>query len=240
MKTPKQPIHLLYVLRQGALGLICLTGPLASAQTLWTGPSTNYTQCVPDCVDQIIATVALNRGGNGPLYNSAPPYNESGPNGVTSPEDTLWAFLGAGQTISNYSSLSYQTFAAIRNNSSGNLGAAILNKPMVLQLINEQIYISIEFTAWGEHGAGGFTYTRSTAPVVVAPLKLSSPGITNGVFAFTYNVTPGQTYVVQESSNFTTWLPVATNIPSSTPALFTNALVPNATRYFRVDQVSSP
>jgi hypothetical protein len=271
--------------------------------------------------------VAISRNSTGPLYNSAPPYSETGPNDTTSPEDTLWAF----GSINNYSNLSYQTFAAIRNNAAPDLWTVISNQPMVLQLVNEQIYISVKFTAWGQMQTGGFTYIRSTpsaaptpsvsitnpansavfsAPAnvhlsanatvssgtvtnvsffgnatslgsatnapfsitasnlaagsyaltavataagvsatsavvnisVVTPVAivLSSATNSSAVFGFNYTANPGLSYVVQSSSNFTTWLPLSTNLASGSPVHFTNGLVPNSYRYYRVGRLPNP
>ncbi len=238
MNTKKISINLFHALPALILGYLFSAASPARAQILWTGPSTNYSQCVPPdgCTDQIIATVALNRGNNGPLYNSAPPYNETSSDGVDSPADTLWAFLDPGQTISNYASLSYQTFADIRNNANNDLAAVILNQPMVLQLINEQIYISIEFTDWPQGHQGGFTYTRSTPPIIL----LSAPKVSGSSFTFNYTASPGSTNVIQRSTNLTTWLPVATNVASANPASFTNNIVGNGPAYFRVHLLANP
>ena len=296
--------------------------PLTNAQTLWTGPDITFTQFDPDASDQITPGVALDRGQSQPLFNSV---TEGGPDGQSSPADTLWAF----GTIDQFDTLSYQTFASFQD---GDLAAVILNQPMVLQLVNEQIYISIEFTAWGQHGAGGFSYIRSTAPAVapspsvsitnpangavfsapanvhlganatvssgtvtnvsffanatslgsatsapfsitagslpagsyaltavataagvsstsavvnitvVTPVAvaLSSATAANGVFGFNYTANPGLTYLVQGSSNFTTWLPLATNKASSNPVHFTNAMAPNSRRFYRVGLLPNP
>ena len=94
----------------------------------------------------------LTRNGNNALYNTAAGETSAGP---SSPLDTEWAF-GA---LADYATLSYQSLESMRN---GDLAAVILNKPMVMHLINEDIYLSVEFTDWGQHFAGGFAYTRST------------------------------------------------------------------------------
>lgn len=313
-------MRLIHMLRVTALALVISASPPANAVTLWTGPNTNFIQFLPSPYDQITPGVALDRGDNLPLYNSV---TETGPNGVTSPDDTLWAF----GSISNYSTLSYQTFASFRN---GDLAAVILDQPMVLQLINEQIYISIEFTAWGQQGVGGFAYTRSTAPASLAPtvtitnpvggavfaapaninlsanasvsggtvtnvsffgntnslgsatnapftvtasnltagsyaltavataagvsttsavvnvtvvapvaVSLSSPRAAGGMFSFNYAANPGLTYVVQNSSNLLTWLPMTTNVAATNPVPFTN-VVSNGAWFYRVGRLPNP
>lgn len=149
-----------------------------SAATLWTGPDINFTQSGAAESDVVVAgKVVLTRGSRQVLYNTAAGEFSAG---ATSPKDTEWAF----GTLSNFSTLTYQTLESLRN---GNLAAAILNQPMVVHLINEDIYLSVKFTAWGQHGAGGFSYTRSTAATVLVAVNITRP--TNGaVYAAPANV----------------------------------------------------
>ena len=136
--------------------LTLLAAPMANAATFWTGPNITYQQFNPDPTDIIIpGAVGFDRNSSGPLYNSEA--GETTSNFSTSPIDTLWAF----GPLANATNLSYVTFASLRN---GDLAAVILNKPMVVRLINEDIYISIIFTDWPTNQMGGFTYVRSTAP----------------------------------------------------------------------------
>lgn len=89
--------------------------------------------------------------------------------------DTGWAF----GTLDNYAGLYYQPFATFRD---GDLETLLENNPMVVYLVNENIYLSVTFTSWPQHG-GFFAYTRST-PVVA----ITSP--TNGAtFAAPASVT---------------------------------------------------
>ena len=290
------------------------------AATLWTGPNITFQQFNPDPSDVIVpGAVELSRGVNGPLFNTAA--GETMPNGFSSPIDTLWAF----GTINNYSNLNYVTLASIRNGAHADFAGVILTQPMVVHLINEDVYISIMFTDWGQHQAGGFTYIRSTPPVsitnpapsavfaapanvaigasasvsggtvtnvtflagstvlgsatsapfsviasnlsagsyaltavataggisatsavvnitVVSPVTtvLSSPVITNGVFAFDYSANPGLSYVVQSSSNLTSWVSLATNVASNNPVHFTDPFAADAPRYYRVGRLPNP
>lgn len=156
--------------------LLAASTPAKSA-TIWSGPVTNFTQNSPSPADSLTAAVALSRGGNGPMFNSAA--GETSSDYVTSPANTEWAF-GSLSNATN-GTLTYQSFAAIRNAAAPNLSAAILNQPMVLHLISEDIYLSVKFTAWGRFFAGGFAYQRSTpaaAPSPTPTVNLSSP--TNG------------------------------------------------------------
>jgi hypothetical protein len=151
------------------------------AATLWTGPNITFTQSATTPKDVLISgAVSLTRAGNHWLYN--PDGGDTGP-AVGTPSDTLWAF----GTLANYASLSYQTFDSYRN---GNLSAVLLpNKPMVVHLVNEDIYLALTFTAWPA-GGGFFAYTRST-PAAVAPtptVAITNPA-SSAVFAAPANVT---------------------------------------------------
>ncbi len=137
------------------------------AATIWTGPDITWTKSATTPKDVIIpGKVELTRGSRNWLYNVAA--GESFPPGSQSPKDTQWA-MG---DISNFSTLNYKTFSSFRN---GALDRVILGKPMVVHLVNEDIYFSIKFTVWA-HGGGTVAYTRSTPAVVVAPtVSIASP-----------------------------------------------------------------
>jgi hypothetical protein len=140
------------------------------AQTLWTGPNINFTEAGNS--DVILAgKVALSRGSSQWLYNTAAGETSAG---TLSPTDTLWAL---GPT-NNYLTLTYQTMDSLRN---GDLGSVIVGQQMVLQLVNEQIYIPIQFSQWGEHGAGGFSYTRATVSSAPPPPPTPTVTLTNPV-----------------------------------------------------------
>ena len=86
---------------------------------------------------------------------------------------------------------------------------------------------------------GGATNTSSVATIsVVTPVNVSltSQAVSNGLFRFQYPVNPGLTYVVQASSNLSSYVSLQTNVPASSPATFT---IPptNSLRYFRVQRV---
>ncbi|MGD0413089.1 MAG: Ig-like domain-containing protein [Verrucomicrobiota bacterium] len=167
-------------MKRSALALVVLEAPLANAQTVWTGPLTNYVQSQPytpsdpNSEDQLTALVALTRASTEGLFNAVDESSfDKGPD--TDPTDTEWAF----GSIANYATLSYGSWDSVEHGPDG------VGQQAVLHLITDDIYISIEFTAWGAQGAGGFSYTRST-PAAAAPptpeVSLTNP--TNGA-AFT-------------------------------------------------------
>ena len=154
--------------------LLALASPAAYAATVWTGPTTSFTQSGGTPSDTILAgKVVLTRGGNQVLYNiAAKPTAEVCACSPNSPLDTEWAF----GNLSDHASLTYQSLESMRN---GNLAALILFQPMVMHIITEDIYLSVFFTDWGQNHTGGFAYTRSTPAVVVSPaVSITSP--TNG------------------------------------------------------------
>jgi hypothetical protein len=139
------------------------------AATLWIGPSIVWTKSGSTPSDTILAgKVVLTRSNGGVLYNTA--MGESFP-GTNSPIGTKWAF----GSLSNYSTLTYQSMDSMRN---GDLAALILNQPMVMHIIADDIYLSVTFTIWGQNGAGTVSYIRSTP----APIALTSP-VDGAVFA---------------------------------------------------------
>jgi len=173
-------------LRNSLLAALVLTASLGQAATLWTGPNIGFIHNVGDPSDQIVAGVALSRNANGPLFNTAA--GESASDFVNSPTDTMWAF----GTLGNYSNLTYKTFPAIRSGASFDLALALLNKPMVLHLVDEDIYIAVTFTNWSRNGlfsgVGSFGYTRSTAPAATPPTVSITNPTNNATFVAPANV----------------------------------------------------
>ncbi len=231
MRSYNKTTPLCPFLRNSFLAVLALTTSLSQAATLWTGPNIGFFHQQGGPPDPIIPAVALSRLAGGLLFNTAA--GETFSNGSSSPTDTMWAF----GTLANYSNLTYVTFPSFRN---GDTAANILNKPMVLHLTNEDIYIAVTFTNWTQHGiqtgVGSFGYTRSTAPAVTPPsVLLSSPQISNGQFIFSYNATPGSNYVVQSSSTLSNWISLSTNTAAGSTVSVTNPVGPGAS-YYRVGQ----
>lgn len=137
------------------------------AGTIWNGPLTNFTQSVSKPSDFWTSHAIITRGGNGPVYNSV--YETLG-NKSISPSNTLWAT----GTLAN-TNLSYKPFITWAN-SPFDTAAGILNVQAVCWITNDNIFLSVKFTAWGRFGAGGFSYTRSTPAVAPTPtVSLTNP-----------------------------------------------------------------
>ena len=220
-------MRLIYLLLGGLMLVAAVFVPLAKAQppaTLWTNTPITFTQFSPNPDDFLTDEVSITRGGNDVLFNDST---------SPTPDTVLWA----EGTIDNFGALDYETMDFYKD---GDLQAVLEGNTWVMWLQNENIYIPVTFSAWGRHGVGGWTYTRGTAPaaVVLTPVKLFSPTISGGSFVFSYsNATSGLTYVVQSSSNLTSWAPVATNVAASSTVSFTNTLTTGA-HYFRVQTLS--
>ncbi len=152
----------------------------AKAATIWDGPVITFTQSAPypnpGDRDQLTTNVALTRigtslgGGNGGMFNAV---SETNFTRFVSPAGTEWA-VGS---LSNYASLSYTNWE------SANGGSPVFTLPnvqLVVHLIADDIYLSLKFTALGGHGAGGFTYERSTPAVTNTPPTVTITSPTNG------------------------------------------------------------
>lgn len=324
-------------------GLACLAVS-TRASTFWNGTTVGFTQTITAGVgnsDVLVAgKVALDRGGNEVLYNSV---TETGV-GPVSPKDTMWA-VGSPSLIGNLSTATlpnptnFIPLTTVRALHAGGDFAGYLLRgngsggpiTFVVHLTNEDIYLTLTFTSWGQFGSGGFGYNRSTpsaapptptvsitnpAPsaVFAAPANVTisaSASVSSGVvsnvsffngssllgssqappfsftanslgagpylltavataagvsatssvvnisvvtpvvtslsndvevnnqFIFSYSVNPGLRYVVEESSNFSNWTPLATNVPVSDPAFFTNP-ISGSDNFFRVGRMPNP
>ncbi len=145
--------------------------------TIWTGPTTTFTQASPypgtGDRDQLTPNVALTRanpvgGGTGGIFNAV---TESTFTKFVSPADTEWA-VGS---LANYATLTYTDWTSV---AAGHPVFNLVGQQLVVHLISENIYLSLQFTAFS--GGAGFSYIRSTpAALNVAPtVAIISP--TNG------------------------------------------------------------
>lgn len=198
------------------------------ASSLWTGPAIVYNQPTPDPTqvsnqDRITPVVWLTRAASKGLFNA---YSETSA-GALSPADTEWAF----GTPTNYMTLHYTNWLAWLNGASP---TSLVGKQVMLHLISEDIYISLEFTLWASGGAGGFAYQRSTAPI-----EISATAAGNGQFSFNYVAVTNYTYVIQYSYDLVNWQPLATNVASVNPMTFFEPM--DATvKFYRVVCPSNP
>lgn len=176
------------------LAFVAMLMPSARAQIIWNGPTINFSGgasaliSVPPADVIIPGAVSLTRHGNGWLYNTN--VDACAQCAAGTPSDTEWAF-GA---LSDYASLTYETMDVLRANEANfDFGAILVTvppSPMVLHLINQNIYIQVTFTSWPQHGVGTFAYTRTTpaaAPPPTPTVSITNPA-PNAVFAAPANV----------------------------------------------------
>jgi hypothetical protein len=68
--------------------------------------------------------------------------------------------------------------------------------------------------------------------------KLSEPQMLNGVFEFSFQAQPGLNYIIEASTNLSTWLPIWTNLANDASQSVMDA---DATNYpFRFYRVETP
>lgn len=160
-----------------ALAGLLLAVPAVQAATVWDGPTTDFHKVAngdpTDAAnqDRITDQVWITRADTAGIFNIQLENFFSG----SSPADTEWAFADlngnpANVSAADYMSLNFDSWT----DSLGGQGALrfnIVDRPGVLHLISEDIYIDITFTIWGGGAAAGgeFAYTRSTASVVPLP-----------------------------------------------------------------------
>src|SRR5215831_17239395 len=221
-------------LRAAVFTLIVVSLPTSHAQTVWTGPTTNYVHSSADAADplnpastdRLTPNVCITRATTFGIFNAVTQteYGSQHTEGTGtpdgSPSDTEWA-IGS---IDDYASLTYGSWFSMLH------GARGVGLQAVLHLISDNIYLSIEFTAFSS-GDGTYAYTRSTPAAAVVPTVITSPAISNNHFSFKYTVNTGLTYVVQSSSNLLNWLPVSTNTATNSPAIFTDSSGLSAHRF---------
>jgi hypothetical protein len=219
-----------HVLRSIIFILVLAAAPLMDAATLWNGPLITYNQPSPDPTqvtnqDRITPDVWLTRATSKGLFNAFYETNAT----ALSPTNTEWAF----GTLTNYASLHYTNWLAWLNGASPTI---LVGQQVVVHLISDDIYMSIQFTKWIPMGNGGFAYQRSTP----TPANLSAASVNNGQFTFNYTGDTGISYVVQSSTNLVNWVSLATNVASGSPVLFTNAVNPSGIEFYRVGRLPNP
>jgi hypothetical protein len=133
-----------------------LTNYSAAAQgaIIWNGPVIAFTNTTVADVDKLVSDVWLTRASKKGLFNTAPGIESSYQTGI-SPAGTQWAL---GQ-LANYATLTYSDWATCYGGG-GFLINNIVGTNAVVHLINSDIYLSIQFTAFSS--GGGFSYIRST------------------------------------------------------------------------------
>jgi hypothetical protein len=157
--------HLLFFVV--GLLLASVAGRPAQAQgVIWTGPTITFSNAPgsdwtqPANADHLTSNIWLTRATTQGLFN----YFEGGYSHNVSPSDTEWAY----GTLANYASLTYTDWETWNSKNP----PSMVGQNAVLHLVNENIYLAIQFTYWGGNG-GGFAYDRSTPMSVPEPATSS-------------------------------------------------------------------
>ena len=148
-----------------------LTGALpAMAQgVIWSGPMMTFSNAPgsdwtqPANQDHLTSDVWITRSTSQGIFNAAV---ESSYAHFYSPAGTEWAY----GVLANYATLSYTDWESWFG-SRGNI-YSMVGQNAVLHLINDDIYLGIQFIYWGGNG-GGFAYTRSTPAAVPEPTTMA-------------------------------------------------------------------
>ena len=154
--------HLFYITT-----LVLALSHNAYALEIWTESPINFSKVgAPDLEinqDRITPNVWITRGLVQGIFNIAPGKEAS--YGSESPIDTEWAFAGLQGNptdefgAENYANLTFSTWANALGGPN-NLQDNIQNRPGVVHLISDDIYIDIVFTSW-ETGSE-MAYTRAS------------------------------------------------------------------------------
>jgi hypothetical protein len=136
------------------------------SEHVWTGPKTTITKNnnadwkLASNQDRITDNVWLTRADRRGLFNIAVEEsfafkgNES--TIIGSPKGTEWAY---GSIADGVETLDFDIWVATNNESP----PTMVNKDMVLHLLEEDIYIDVKYTSWTQgNNGGGFSYERST------------------------------------------------------------------------------
>ena len=126
--------------------------------TIWSGPTITFKKEnfadfeLPENQDAVAENVVLTRGAKSGLFNIAveDSHNNQSPGG------TGWA----EGTTAELDSLLFQPLKAAAGNQLKNLPG----KSFVLHLIEDDVYIDVNFISWtpGSDSGGGFSYERAT------------------------------------------------------------------------------
>jgi hypothetical protein len=148
---------------------LALAGSANSAPLVYTGQTVAFSKTSfadpsdPANQDRIVGDVAITRGSSTGIYNAAV---EQSFTSNSSPQGTRWAFgsnnSGVTPAATDWASLTFEDWQTSLNGM-GSLATNILAGPAVVHLVNQDVYLDIHFTAWGQgSGAGGsFTYERA-------------------------------------------------------------------------------
>jgi hypothetical protein len=218
-------------MRSAVFILLAAVVPMTRAQTIWNGPTTNFTPsgvysaATPGTYDLLTADVALARNGDYPLFNSQMETSYDASAG--SPKNTTWA-LGS---LTNLDTLiaddAFETWATVigGGGDGSNLFNYLPGKTYVVHLVSDNIYLQLTFDTWNsanQQGSSLYSYTRTT-PAAVAPtptVSITSPA-SNAVFAAPANIRITASALVSSGTvTNVTFFKGATSLGSATTSPF--------------------
>lgn len=126
---------------------------------IWDGPTTTFSKAAetdpadPTNQDRLTDNVWITRANDGGQIYNAQSENSAIKN--SSPRGTQWA-QGTLDQIDNLTFTDFRTAVGQPKN--------VVGKDLVMFMVEDNIYVSVKFSSWSVRKAGGFAYTRSTAP----------------------------------------------------------------------------
>lgn len=159
---------------------------------------------------------------------------------ITNPANGAVFAAPATVTVSASASVSGGTVTNVTFFNGGHAAGSSATPPFRLTLTNLPAgAYALTVTAT----AAGLSATSSVVSInVVTPVAIfiTAPAISSGHFLFDYTANAGLTYVIKSSSNLGNWLPVSTNRPSNSPAIFTDGASPAARLFYQVIRQPNP
>ncbi len=165
------------------VAVLCCTAPsvATAAPTVWTGLTYSFASTIDQpAQDEITPNVILVRGNASGIYNAV---TELSYLTDVSPQFTLWATEfnnDPGTTIAagNWANLNFTDWRTAYDGQFY-LAGNIVGSDAVVYLEQDDIYLDLRFTAWGQgRGNGGtFSYLRSQAVPEPAAAILAGIGV---------------------------------------------------------------
>lgn len=123
--------------------------PLCSSGMIHYAKAVSSIEPEQDFQDKISDKIWITRGAGGQIFNFV---SESEASKQTSPLGTLWAVGNLNDTTN----LNFEPFRTAVGTPS-----AVVGKKLVMYLVEEKVYLAVEFTKWDSNKTGGFAYCRS-------------------------------------------------------------------------------
>ncbi len=166
-----------------------LSSSASADPSVWTGPTLTFSKAsgvdplLPENQDHLTDNVQFTRNDFQGLLNASVDcdaleciYSDN------SPQGTEWAteLQNPGETISatNWAELTFVDWE-VAYGDAGLLQQNVTSLPAVVHLIADDVYLDLQFTQWGTHGAGNFEYQRSTPVPEPATIPLALAGLSS-------------------------------------------------------------